>query len=72
MNDDTDVTGYSIFSGSYMCTLTWFIRMICFTCFSCRCGNVNWARRSDCNMCGQPKFAKVESRTGKESLLFKN
>lgn len=33
-------------------------------CFSCRCGNVNWARRSDCNMCGHPKFAKVEFRTG--------
>ncbi|KAL9950536.1 hypothetical protein ACROYT_G043048 [Oculina patagonica] len=29
-----------------------------------KCGNVNWARRSDCNMCGHPKFAKVEFRTG--------
>ncbi|CAH3144415.1 unnamed protein product [Porites lobata] len=29
-----------------------------------KCGNVNWARRSDCNMCGQPKYSKVESRTG--------
>lgn len=33
-------------------------------CFACRCGNVNWARRSDCNMCGHPKFSKVEFRTG--------
>ena len=30
----------------------------------CRCGNVNWARRNDCNMCGHAKFAKVEFRTG--------
>lgn len=29
-----------------------------------KCGNVNWARRSDCNMCGHPKFSKVEFRTG--------
>ncbi|KAK2550041.1 Zinc finger Ran-binding domain-containing protein 2 [Acropora cervicornis] len=29
-----------------------------------KCGNVNWARRSDCNMCGHPKFSKVEQRTG--------
>ncbi|XP_027055897.1 zinc finger Ran-binding domain-containing protein 2-like isoform X4 [Pocillopora damicornis] len=29
-----------------------------------KCGNVNWARRNDCNMCGHPKFAKAEVRTG--------
>ncbi|XP_038056239.1 zinc finger Ran-binding domain-containing protein 2-like [Patiria miniata] len=28
------------------------------------CGNVNWARRSDCNLCKSPKFGKVEARTG--------
>ncbi|XP_019856906.1 PREDICTED: zinc finger Ran-binding domain-containing protein 2-like [Amphimedon queenslandica] len=28
------------------------------------CGNVNWARRNECNMCKQPKFAKIEARTG--------
>ncbi|XP_022109873.1 zinc finger Ran-binding domain-containing protein 2-like [Acanthaster planci] len=28
------------------------------------CGNVNWARRTDCNLCKTPKFGKVEARTG--------
>jgi hypothetical protein len=28
------------------------------------CGNVNWARRNECNICKHPKFAKVEARTG--------
>lgn len=28
------------------------------------CGNVNWARRSDCNICHAPKFGKIEERTG--------
>uniref|UniRef100_UPI0035901EE0 zinc finger Ran-binding domain-containing protein 2 isoform X2 n=1 Tax=Myxine glutinosa TaxID=7769 RepID=UPI0035901EE0 len=33
--------------------------------WQCRtCGNVNWARRMDCNMCGTPKYGKVEERTG--------
>jgi len=30
----------------------------------CRCGNVNWARRNSCNICNEPKFGKVEARTG--------
>lgn len=29
-----------------------------------RCGNVNWARRQQCNMCNGPKFSENEERTG--------
>ncbi|KAK3727875.1 hypothetical protein QZH41_010603 [Actinostola sp. cb2023] len=29
-----------------------------------KCGNVNWARRNQCNMCNNLKFSKVEARTG--------
>jgi len=28
------------------------------------CGNVNWARRGDCNLCHAPKHGKLEERTG--------
>uniref|UniRef100_A0A3B3V589 Zinc finger Ran-binding domain-containing protein 2 n=1 Tax=Poecilia latipinna TaxID=48699 RepID=A0A3B3V589_9TELE len=31
--------------------------------WQCKCGNVNWARRSECNMCNTPKYAKLEERT---------
>ena len=30
----------------------------------CRCGNVNWARRSECNVCRTAKFNITEARTG--------
>nr|CAG4642826.1 EOG090X0ECZ [Evadne anonyx] len=29
-----------------------------------KCANVNWARRSTCNVCNAPKFGDVEERTG--------
>lgn len=29
-----------------------------------KCGNVNWARRQQCNMCNAPKWGEVEERTG--------
>lgn len=29
-----------------------------------RCGNVNWARRNQCNVCNRQKFSKIEARTG--------
>ncbi|CAH0554445.1 unnamed protein product [Brassicogethes aeneus] len=29
-----------------------------------KCGNVNWARRQQCNVCNAPKFTDQEERTG--------
>ena len=29
-----------------------------------KCGNVNWARRTTCNVCNAQKFTEVEERTG--------
>jgi len=29
-----------------------------------KCANVNWARRSTCNVCNAPKFGDIEERTG--------
>ena len=31
---------------------------------------MNWARRSECNMCNTPKYAKLEERTGKKYTTF--
>lgn len=37
--------------------------------WSClKCGNINWARRSSCNICNAKKFADDQERTGK--LVF--
>ncbi len=36
------------------------------------CGNINWARRTTCNMCNMPKFQKAEARTGSYFFLEKN
>uniref|UniRef100_A0A915IQJ2 RanBP2-type domain-containing protein n=1 Tax=Romanomermis culicivorax TaxID=13658 RepID=A0A915IQJ2_ROMCU len=33
--------------------------------WSCsKCGNINWSRRSTCNICNAPKHGEVEARTG--------
>ena len=36
--------------------------MLSFVLF--RCGNINWARRSTCNVCNAPKIGPEEQRTG--------
>uniref|UniRef100_A0A8C8C299 RanBP2-type domain-containing protein n=1 Tax=Oncorhynchus tshawytscha TaxID=74940 RepID=A0A8C8C299_ONCTS len=39
--------------------------LFCANNWQCKiCCNVNWVRRSECNMCNTPKFAKHEERTG--------
>lgn len=32
--------------------------------FCLRCGNINWARRTTCNLCNAPKVGPDEQRTG--------
>lgn len=34
-----------------------------------RCGNVNWQRRKNCNVCSAPKISEVEERTGESSKV---
>lgn len=36
----------------------------CLALAAARCGNINWARRTECNVCHEPKLGKVEARTG--------
>lgn len=47
-------------------------RLVVCCCLSCSCGNVNWARRMDCNVCNTPKFGTVEPRTGMLLKLANN
>ena len=38
-------------------------------CIAIRCGNVNWSRRLECNICKAQKFTKVEQRSGTKSAI---
>ena len=31
---------------------------------------MNWARRNTCNICNEPKFGKIEARTGKQAHVI--
>lgn len=40
------------------------VTVSCLAAALARCGNINWARRTECNVCREPKLGKVEARTG--------
>ena len=50
----------------YVCM--YVLSVFCLHVCDCSCGNVNWARRSDCNICHAPKFGTIEPRTGNKAL----
>ena len=57
------MTGNARRKSSFQCLL--FFMLVTLPSNVSSCGNVNWARRNQCNVCNAPKYAKAEKRTGK-------